>query len=179
MPSGKHHALTDEAHRKGLRAIAVVEFVKGVISMVLLFGLFSLMRRHYDLAQAAQNLLYHLRISPDHHLSHAFIDIAGRVRGASLKIVLLVILLYAGMRFVESFGLWFRRVWGEWFTLFSCLLFLPLEIRAIVRQPTGFHWLVLISNLVIVGYIGAIRYHAHQKRKAAVAGDLSEEAPDQ
>jgi len=167
MFSRRHHAQTDVAHSRGLRTIAAIEFVKGGISLVILCALVALLKRNYDLAEAAQNLLFRLHISSERHIAHAFVDAAGRVKDASLEVVVLVFCLYATMRFIEAFGLWFRRVWAEWFAIISGLVYLPLEIRMIIRRPTGFHWLVLLSNLAIVGYIGAIRYHAHKRREAA------------
>ena len=59
-------------------------------------------------------------------------------------------LLYALLRFVEAYGLWFERRWGWMLGIASAALYLPLEIREMVNR---FSWLsvgLFVINMAIV-----------------------------
>jgi uncharacterized membrane protein (DUF2068 family) len=164
-----HHHIPecDEVHKRGLRAIAGVELIKGVVVLICAVAVIALLKRDFDLEEAAQNLLYMLQIDPEKRLSLYFVDAAGRVQDANLMVVGAAACLYSLMRFIEAYGLWMRRVWAEWFALLSGLVYLPFEIRELLRGATGFKWLVLITNIVIVGYMAYLRTSAHNARRAA------------
>ena len=71
LPSNRPAAgLVDErSSAAGLRAVATFEAVKGVIVLLLGFGLLTLL--HKDAESVAEDLLIHLHVNPDRRLSHA------------------------------------------------------------------------------------------------------------
>lgn len=164
-----HHRVpeNDEAHKRGLRTIAGIELSKGVVVLICAVAVVALLKRDFDLEEAAQNLLYMLHVDPEKRLSLLFVDAAGRVQDANLKVIGAAACVYSLMRFIEAYGLWMKRVWAEWFALLSGLVYLPLEIRELLRGVTTFKWLVLITNVVIVAYIARIRLSAHNAKRAA------------
>jgi uncharacterized membrane protein (DUF2068 family) len=146
------------SHRGGLRTVAVLEALKGMLALAAAFGFIVVLRRDVDLENAAENLLYFLHIDPDRRLSQAFLDAAGKMMNAKIGTVLAIALAYAILRFAEAYGLWKLRAWAEWLAIISGCVYLPFEIYKIIRQPTQFHWALLGINIVVVLYIGWVRW---------------------
>jgi uncharacterized membrane protein (DUF2068 family) len=71
--------------------------------------------------------------------------------------VLAMALSYAAVRFIESWGLWHRRVWAEWFAMLSGALYLPLEIAKVAEHRRWETIAILIMNLAIILYMLEIR----------------------
>ena len=146
------------AHKKGLRTVAAIEFIKGVLVLTATLGFVEIIRKNIDLEDAAQNLLYYLHIDPDRRLSQAFVDAAGRVMDANLATVLAIAFVYSGLRFIEAYGLWRARVWAEWLAIVSGAVYLPFELYHLIRKPTAVHWIILLVNIAVVLYIAWVRW---------------------
>ena len=151
-------------HRRGLRTVAMIEALKGVLAVAAGFALAEFIRHDVDLENAAHKLLVGLRIDPDLRISHYFLRTVERVSDTNLWNVVAIIALYASLRFLESYGLWRQRIWGEWLAIVSGAIYLPFELRALIRHPTPIHWAVLLINIVIVVYIAYVRWEDIQQR---------------
>ncbi len=143
------------SHVGGLRAVATLEALKGVLAILLTVGLLFLL--HKDFEQVAENILDALHISLDHPFSHAFLHMARNMTDGRLWGLAAGALAYATVRFVEAYGLWNRRVWAEWFALLSGGLYIPLEITKAIEHPDAVHVLVLVANIFIVLYMLWVR----------------------
>ncbi len=163
-------------HKKGLRTVAAIEFLKGILSVLLAFVFYEIIHKDVDLENAAQNLLYYLHINPDRRLSLIFIETAGKVMDANVAVVISVIFLYAAGRFIESYGLWRQRVWAEWLAIISGAIWIPLELYKLVRHPNVIHWVLLLINVVIVSYIAWVRWDEVSARHRAARARLAEES---
>ena len=154
----------------------MVEAVKGVLALGAGFAFVEILRHDVDLEEAALNILYFLHIDPDRRIAHALLHAAGRMSEVSVVNVILIVLLYSGLRFLESYGLWRQRIWAEWLAIVSGAIYLPFEVRALIRHPTAIHWAVLLINIVIVLYIAYVRWEdIQQKRRGrAPRGRLAE-----
>jgi uncharacterized membrane protein (DUF2068 family) len=141
----------------GLRAVAVLELSKGVLVALLGFGLISLSHHGRDLGEIAQNLLYALHISPVRHVSRAFLAAATRLNDLNLMAVAAGAAVYSIMRFAEGYGLWKGRVWAQWVALVSGMVYLPLEVREVLRRPTPVRLAVFLVNVAIVLYMAYMR----------------------
>lgn len=150
-------AVDDRSSTVGLRAVATFEAIKG--SIVVLLGI-ALVAVHHDAEDYAANLLYHLHIDPDRRMAHMLMDAANKVSDARLWTIVGAALSYAAVRFVESWGLWNRRVWAEWFALLSGALYLPWEILKLVERVDWERIGVLVVNLLIILYMLLIRIRA-------------------
>lgn len=163
-----HHKSTPVAvdlhsHIGGLRAVATLEALKGVLAILLTVCLLFLL--HKDVEQVAWNILDALHINPEHPFSHAFLYIARNMTDGRLWGIAAGALAYAAVRFVESYGLWNRRVWAEWFALLSGSLYIPLETTKAIEHPDAIHVLVLVSNIFIVLYMLWVRVSSIWPRK--------------
>ena len=161
-------------HKKGLRAVAILEAVKGLLAIAASFVFLELVRKDVDLEDAAQNLLYYLHIDPDRRLSHIFVHAAGKVMDANVTLVLTIAFIYAAGRLIEGYGLWRQRVWAEWLAIISGAVYLPFELYKLIRHPNWIHWTILLVNIVVVLYIAWVRWDELSADKAA-RGQL---APD-
>src|SRR5690348_11593958 len=95
------------SHIAGLRTVALFEALKGVLAVLLGYGLFSL--AHKDVGEFAEHLIRHLHLNPDRHISQAFIHAADRVTEGKILALAFGALAYSAVRFVEAYGLWNTR----------------------------------------------------------------------
>ena len=150
-------AVDQDSSAVGLRAVASFAAFKGVTVVLLGVALLAVHRNAEDLAA---NLLYHLHIDPDKRLAHVLMDAATKVSDTRLWTIIAAALSYASVRFIESWGLWNRRVWAEWFALLSGAMYLPWEILKLAERVDWERVGVLGINLMIVLYMLWIRVRA-------------------
>jgi uncharacterized membrane protein (DUF2068 family) len=143
----------------------MIEAAKGVLAVAIGLAFVEIVRHDVDLEDAALNLLYLLHIDPERRIALALLHAAERMNEANVMTVISLVGLYAGLRFLESYGLWRQRIWAEWLAIISGAIYLPFEVRALVRHPTAVHWAVLLINIVIVLYIAYVRWEDIQQRR--------------
>ena len=151
-------AVDQQASKAGLRTVATIEALKGIIVLVLGLALLGLI--HKDAEEVAENFLEHLHINPDRRLAQALLNGASRVTDARLWAIAAAAVTYAAVRFTEAWGLWNRRVWAEWFALLSGALYLPWEVLKVAERPNWEHVGILAANLCILLYMIGIRIRA-------------------
>ena len=158
----RHHpgpqAVDTRSKRVGLRAVATFEALKGALVLLVGFGVLSLL--HKDVGDLAERVVARLHMNPARHVAQVFVQAASKVTDARLWAMAAGAAAYSAVRFVEAYGLWHMRVWAEWFALLSGALYLPWEIFELIDRPTRIHWVLFLSNLVIVLYMLYIRVRA-------------------
>lgn len=137
--------------RFGLKVVAALEAAKGMIVLAAGLGLFELM--HRDVQAGAERLVRNMHLNPASHYPKVFIDALTLMDRPHLLLLALGALAYALVRFIESYGLWGARRWAEWFGALSGSIYLPLEIYNLWRGVTWPRATVLVTNLVVVGYL--------------------------
>jgi len=65
------------------------------------------------------------------------------------------------VRLAEAYGLWNDRAWAEWLCALSGGLYIPLELRHLLHQPSITSGAVLTGNVFVVGLLA---YHLWQRR---------------
>jgi uncharacterized membrane protein (DUF2068 family) len=174
-PRKPHHRPPPEAldlrtSAAGLRTVAVFEAVKGIVVLALGLGLLSLL--HKDVEEAAENALIHLHLNPEHRIGQAMIRAASTMSDSRLWSIAAGAAAYSVVRFVESYGLWNRRVWAEWFALLSGMLYLPIEIYKLSEKTNWLHILIFALNLAIFLYMLEIRVRAIRPLKTTPEGNV-------
>lgn len=159
-----HPHVQDPEHIKGVRTVATIEFTKGVIVVLAGLGVFSM--RHRDIWGVAETFLEFFHVNPYHHYVGVFIDLVYRVSDVHLWKIAVAAALYAMLRFVEAFGLWYVQSWAEWVAFFSGAIYIPFELADLLRHPTWFGVAVVLVNVVIVLYMLQLRVEARRKRHA-------------
>ena len=88
----------------GLRTIALLEGAKGLLAVAAACGLLSL--RHTDLHAVTDAFLLRHGIDPERHYTRLFIESVARATNHHAGQIAVFGLVYAAVRFAESYGLW-------------------------------------------------------------------------
>jgi uncharacterized membrane protein (DUF2068 family) len=156
------------AHAKGVRSIAAFEASKGILVLLVGFGLLHLV--HHDLQAIAEKLVRLGHLNPARHYPRVFVDAASRTSDVRLKTLAGLAFLYSIVRFVEAYGLWHMRSWAEWFAIISGGIYIPLEVFEIAKHVSRLRVLALLVNITIVAYLLYVRFTANQERSSSKAG---------
>ena len=146
------------SHKGGLRTVAVFEALKGVVALASAYFLIIMIRRDVDFEDAAEHILFSLHISPNHHWTREFLHAADKISDTSIAMIASIAITYAALRFAEGYGLWRQRAWAEWLAIISGCAYLPYEIYKVIRRPNQLHWAILGINILVVLYIGWVRW---------------------
>ena len=146
--------MTSPRLHESIRAIAVFEAVKGALVLAVGFGLLSLL--HKDAHRIACEFLSRLHLNPAQKYPKIFIDLAGNVTDSKLWLFASLALIYSIFRFVEGYGLWKERVWGEWLAVVSGTIYLPIEIYEVCFKVSFVNVFALVANIVVVGVIAYV-----------------------
>lgn len=136
---------------KALQAIAIFEAAKGTLVVLLMMGLIGLL--HQDIRQVVHNIIGHYGLDESKHLpillehsADVFYD-SNKLQWFALAVA------YVGMRYSEAYGLWHKKVWGEWLTAFSGGIYLPFEALHMLHSPSWSSVLVFVGNALMVAYL--------------------------
>ena len=143
----------------GVRGIAIIEAVKGLLVLLVGFGLLSLV--HHDVEQFAAALVRHSHLNPASRYPHIFIEAAAKATDARLWLLATAAFIYAAARLIEAYGLWYRRRWAEVFALVTGALYLPVEIYELIERVTAVKIIVILVNCLVVAILG----HGWWRRK--------------
>src|SRR5260370_11583763 len=159
-----HPTIHDPDHIKGVRTVATVEFTKGIVVVLAGLGVFSM--RHKDIWGVAESFLEFFHVNPHHHYVGVFIDLVYRVSDVRLWKIALLATVYATLRFVEAYGLWYICSWAEWMAIASGAIYIPFEVADLLRRPDWIRVLILTINVGIVLYMLMLRLETAKKRHA-------------
>lgn len=140
-----------EPHR-ALRAIAAFEALKGTLALAASLGFLGLW--HHDLHRLAASLIGHVGLSPGDRYPALLLRDIDQLLGADLRALVAAAFAYVTVRFVEAYGLWKQRPWGEWLGALSGALYVPFELRHFLHAPTATTALVIVANVAVVTYLG-------------------------
>ncbi|HET9184229.1 MAG TPA: DUF2127 domain-containing protein [Candidatus Angelobacter sp.] len=149
----------------GLRGVALFEALKGGLAVAGAIWVTTL--RHKDLLEVAEHMLRTVHVAPDRHIARAFMHFAEKINGRDLRIVVVLVLIYAAIRFTEATGLWLEKEWAEWFALVSGGVYIPYEIAEVVRHHNRTTWAILIVNILIVIYMAWLLFDSYKTRRVA------------
>jgi len=140
------------AAAKGERLVAALEAGKGILVLLVGFGLLAFVDE--DTQALAEELVRTLHLNPAKHLPRIFLDAVERAADMRLWMLAAFALSYATLRLAEAYGLWFGKRWAEWVAVASGSLYIPLEIYALSHKVSWPRAGTLVANVVIVAYIG-------------------------
>lgn len=156
---------TSNRMNKGLRAVALLEALKGALVLSAGFGLLALL--HRDAEAMAEELVERFHLNPAHHYPKIFLALADKITDRHLWLMAVGAASYAMMRFIEAFGLWRARAWAEWFGILSGCLYIPLEVYGLLNSFSLAKIIMLVVNLIIVAYLARVRWKAEAESEPA------------
>ena len=118
---------------------------------------------HHDVRSIALQVVHQFHLDPASHYPGVFLRLAENVTDTRLQMLALGALAYATVRFIEAYGLWFRRRWGEWFAAVAAAIYIPFELYHIWLHPTGVKVALLVFNVVIVVYLARVLWRSGTK----------------
>ena len=143
-----------------LRAVALFEAAKGILTVLAGFGLLTLL--HRDVEAIAATLIRTLHLHPEGHYPALFLKYAEEVTDARVWGIFLVGILYALVRFTEAYGLWHERPWAEWFGALAGGIYIPFELYELYLGVSFTKVAALVINVLVVLVI-AINIHRRLK----------------
>ena len=146
--------MTSPRLHESIRAIAVFEAIKGALVLAAGFGLLSLL--HRDAHRIACEFISRVHLSPVQKYPKIFIDLADHITDSRLWFFAILALIYSIFRFVEGYGLWKERVWGEWLAVLSGTIYLPIEIYEVCVKVSVVSVFALVANIVVVSVIAYV-----------------------
>jgi uncharacterized membrane protein (DUF2068 family) len=144
--------------------IIVVKLVKGVLALLLAFGVYKLAGR--DLGTIFDHVLRVIHLDPENRFLSDIGDKLDGITPANVRFVATGTFFYSLFSLVEGVGLIFRASWAGWLAIGESAFFIPIEIFELVHQRRyvenggimhpGFSWKILVIlglNILIVWYL--------------------------
>ena len=75
------------------------------------------------------------------------------LNAGTVKLVLIVALIYATIEWTEAIGLWLERRWAEYLTVIATAGFLPLEVHELLHRVTALRAIALIVNVALLVWL--------------------------
>jgi len=146
--------MTSHRLQESIRAVAVFEAVKGVFVLAAGFGLLHLL--HKDAHRIAHEFISRVHLNPAQKYPKIFINLADNITDGRLWFFASLALIYSAFRFVEGYGLWKEKVWGEWLAVVSGTIYLPIEIYEVCVKVSFVSVFALVANIVVVGVVAYV-----------------------
>ena len=134
-----------------LRTIALYKLVKVVILLLAAYGEIRL----HDATLSAKILSWASQRPQglEHDLvTHALAWFSG-LSESRVHALRLLTLTYAAVFAVEGVGLWMQLRWAEWLTVIITASLIPLEVWEMIHKPSIGALLLIVGNMLIVGYL--------------------------
>ena len=136
------------ARSKAIRGIAFFEALKGVAVLLAGSGLLSFV--HKDIYVIAVTLVEHAHLNPASRYPQIFLDAASQLTDTRLVLLAVGAAVYALVRLIEAYGLFFERSWAEILAALSGAIYVPFEVYELVRKPTWHGAALLLVNVAVV-----------------------------
>ena len=145
--SGAHYNPNPRVH-PGLRAIALVELIKGLLALVAASGLELL--GPAPLRRWVNELIHRFQLDPEHG---AMAWLAQGINPDSVHLAAAAVLAYGVIHLVEAWGLWRDKAWASWLGCLAAALYLPFDGYALLHHPGWPALIVFVINLLVVGVL--------------------------
>jgi len=148
------------AVRRTLHVIAAFEAIKGIAALAAVLGVVDLM--HHDVRHLAIELIGRFHLNPEAHYPSVLLHYADLLPGIDLRSLVLLAAGYIATRFLESYGLWNDRAWGEWLGALSGALYVPFEVMHLIHRPSAITAAVLAFNIFLVCFLAVRLWRRRQ-----------------
>jgi uncharacterized membrane protein (DUF2068 family) len=134
-----------------VRLIALFKLLKA--ALLITVGMSALHLLHKDVASVAEHWVRMLGLDPGNRYIDRALQKFANLTPQKIRSLGVVSFVYAGLFLTEGIGLWLVKRWAEWFSVIITTSLVPVEIYEIYRHPSAMKCLVLILNIVVVGYL--------------------------
>ena len=140
----RHHA------KNAIIMVAIYELVKGLVALGVAAIIFVGHDKLQWIARVVAQALHRIMGMALHHQIEALNHYAW-VANQNWQKAFWIVVGYALLRFVETYGLYRDKIWAYWYSVLGYGVFLPLEVYELLSHR--FNWLnflILLINIVIV-----------------------------
>jgi uncharacterized membrane protein (DUF2068 family) len=143
--------------------IIAVKLIKGVLALLLAFGVYRLAGK--DLGDMFDRAMRTIHLDPENKFLSEIGDKLDQVTPSNVRLVATGTFLYSLFALVEGIGLMFRVPWAGWLTIGESAFFIPIELYELVHRRQvvnnevvhhGFSWRMLVIlglNILILWYL--------------------------
>ena len=153
---------------RGLRTLALFEACKGLLVLLVGFGLSGFLQ--HRARYGVERLVNHFHLDPAHHTPQVFLKLGESLDNTKVWLLAGGAAFYAIIRFFEAYGLWMGRRWAEWLGCAGAALYIPLELRHFLSHPGWISTLVLGTNVIIVIYLAVCLWKGLGKKGLSHGG---------
>ena len=149
----------------GLRLIAALKVVKGLLLTGLAFGIFHSINK--DLGETVRRITFNLRIDPENHFIRLLLEKLTSIAPKTLRTVGWITLFYAAELYAEGVGLWLNQAWAKYLLLIATGFFIPEEAFTCIQSYNGWRLGLLIVNIVVLLYVIWILWPQRRPEKSS------------
>lgn len=150
--------------KKGLRYVAILEGVKGLIALIVGLDVHRIATE--NIKNFTEELARHLHLNPAGNLVGVINKELSTLTFSNLSLIAIGTLLYSLVRFIEAYGLWREYKWVEWFALASGAIYIPIELYELIINFGLISIIVLSVNIVIVLYLYSVLKSKKSRKNA-------------
>lgn len=161
-------APTRRHHDQWIIIIGVFKLLQA--AAFLLLGIGALRLLHKDLLDIAEHWILALRFNPEGHFVSLILGQVALIDPHRMKEISAAIFLIAGLDAIEGAGLVLEKTWAEFVTLILTLSFLPWELVAMFRHPTGIRAGLALINIAVLLYLARFVKMRMRERRLRRAG---------
>lgn len=141
------------------------EAAKGAVVLAGLIGLMDLL--HTDVQALALAIIGRFGLDPEAPYPSMLLHYAALLPNADIRMLVMLASAYISLRAIEATGLWFAQVWAEYLGALSGGIYIPFEVSHLVGEPNWLNAIIVLINLVIVGYLVYALWLRHQHAEHA------------
>lgn len=147
----KRNEKSKRGRDKGLLALALFKWFKGLILFLVGVGFLKLM--HRDVEAYFENLSNHFRVDPDNRYLVALLTKLDLLDDKKIRALSGLTFAYSALFLVEGTGLFFEKRWAEYLTIIATVSFIPLEIYELLKASSALKWAALVINVAIAVFL--------------------------
>jgi uncharacterized membrane protein len=159
--------------------VQLITLQKGLWGSVLLIAAIVVgILRFEHIAEPVQFILNELRVDPRGRLWSFLVGLLPAVNLRQLTQLSVFLFAYAVVSLVESWGVWYRKLWVEIFLVLETAAFLPLEIIELIKKLSFLKLGLFVINLLIVIYLAKEFWrkwqaeHGKKSRDSLIKSDI-------
>jgi uncharacterized membrane protein (DUF2068 family) len=135
----------------GFEVIGILKLVSGAMALIVGIGVFRFLGQ--DPGGAAEWLITHLGLDPNHHIIHTVLSAITGVDHAHLRALEAGTFFYALLHLIEGTGLILGKDWAGYLVIVATSSLVPFEIYEIAHKISLLRIAIFVLNIGIVIYL--------------------------
>jgi uncharacterized membrane protein (DUF2068 family) len=143
--TGEGQYVHDAQAHPGLRLIAIIEAIKGLLALTAASGLELI--GPVPLKRWAEALIRDFHLDPEHG---AMAWLANAINPDAVHLAAAAVGFYGIVHLIEAWGLWRDKAWASWLGCIAASAYLPFDLYALFKHPGWVPVAVLAINVLVV-----------------------------